>query len=478
MQKIVSYVDQIDRLHGYLTVKETIEFVYQCAYGGSHKGPFSAKVNDAEMERIYKELDEEHYAVEFTMKALGLKRVEDTFVGGANIRGVSGGERKRVTAAEMMCAKTFVECYDEVSTGLDAATTFDICKLIRAGVKLRTNVVLVSLLQPPPETVALFDGVIFVDNGRVLYAGPVEEIARHFESLGYQKPHQMDTADWLQSLPTPDGAQYLIDKGAAHLSNEEFVKKYIESERGQEMLQALSVPVPKDADQTLSHKWFKKRYANSSLRSLQIVFQREFLLWKRDTYQRKARLFQCLIMGVINGTVFFQVAKRGQEPQSVFGVVFQSTMFVSLGAMNKIAPQVDARGIFYKEQDADFYPTWTFVLGRALASTPSSLQDSLVYGSLIYWLVGFAPTASCYFVFLLLIQLSAFTTSLMFSVFSAIVKERPAAQAAMSMTIVLMVLFSGFTVLPSVIPPYYIWIYWCNIYAWIIRGLLVNQYQR
>jgi ABC-type Na+ efflux pump permease subunit len=216
------------------------------------------------------------------------------------------------------------------------------------------------------------------------------------------------------------------------------------------------------------------RYANSALRSIKILFAREFLLWWRDKYARKARLIQCLMTGTINGTVFF----RASDPLTVIGVLYQSVMFISLGAMLKVPPQIDTRGVFYKEQDANFYPTWTFVLSRSLAGLPSSLQDGLIYGSLIYWLVGLAPTAGCYFVFLLLIMLSAFACGLMFSIFSAMVKDRPQAQAVMSVSIIVMILFSGFTVQPDVIPVYYIWIYWSNLMAWIIRALLVNEYQR
>jgi len=186
-----------------------------------------------------------------------------------------------------------------------------------------------------------------------------------------------------------------------------------------------------------------------------------------------ARLIQDMIMGVIVGTVFWQV----DDPQAMMGVVFQCVFFISMGAMLKVAPQIDTRGVFYKEQDSNFYPTWTFVLARALAGIPTSLQDALVYGSFIYWFSGFTPSAANYFMFLLLTLLCAFTTGLMFSIFSATIKDRPSAQAAMSLTLVVMILFSGFTVQPDVIPPYYIWIYWSNLFAWTIRAVVINEYQ-
>lgn len=178
-------------------------------------------------------------------------------------------------------------------------------------------------------------------------------------------------------------------------------------------------------------------------------------------------------MGLIVGTVFWQV----DDPQTTMGVIFQSVFFISMGAMLKVAPQIDTRGIFYKEQDANFYPTWTFVLARAVAGLPTSLQDALVYGSLIYWFSGFAPSAENYLIFLMLTLLCAFSCGLMFSVFSATIKDRPSAQAAMSIAICVMVLFSGFTVQPDVIPDYYIWLYWMNLFAWVIRAVAVNEFQ-
>ena len=91
-----------------------------------------------------------------------------------------------------------MECNDEISTGLDAATTYDISKILGETTRLRHTVRIVSLLQPSPETVALFDEIVLLGEGRILYAGPVDEVTRHFKSLGYEQPDRMDPVDWLQ----------------------------------------------------------------------------------------------------------------------------------------------------------------------------------------------------------------------------------------------------------------------------------------
>lgn len=116
--KLVAYIDQIDRLHSYLTVNETFDFAWTCRTGGTHRKVYHGE--DAEVDRFIAELDESNYLVNAMLDAVGLTRVKDTFVGDQErVRGVSGGEKKRVTVGEMYCVGTPVVCCDEISTGLD-----------------------------------------------------------------------------------------------------------------------------------------------------------------------------------------------------------------------------------------------------------------------------------------------------------------------------------------------------------------------
>jgi ABC-type multidrug transport system ATPase subunit len=182
---LVGYINQIDRLHPYLTVKETCDFAWRCRTGGTHRTPVMGEGPevDKEMARI----DEVLLTVQLTLEGMGLKRVSDTFVGDQQtVRGVSGGEKKRVTVAEIGVGGYPVLCMDEISTGLDAATTYDICKLIGETSGLTKRVRIISLLQPPPETFALFDELILLSEGQVIYSGPVQKVVPHFESLGYR----------------------------------------------------------------------------------------------------------------------------------------------------------------------------------------------------------------------------------------------------------------------------------------------------
>lgn len=167
-------------------------------------------------------------------------------MGDANNRGVSGGQRRRVSVGEMLVGQSPVACADEISTGLDAAVTYDICHSIVKFAKAAGTTRLVSLLQPGPETFSLFDEVILLTEGQLVYAGPIEEAAGYFASLGYCQPDTMDVADFLQSVTTHDGnMMFNAEKSPKdkHYSATEFAEAFKSSDRYQKILIEQSSPL-------------------------------------------------------------------------------------------------------------------------------------------------------------------------------------------------------------------------------------------
>lgn len=171
-------------------------------------------------------------------------------------------------------------------------------------------------------------------------------------------------------------------------------------------------------------------------------------------------------MGVVVGTLFYQAAvDPNTGSQNVLSVLFQSMFYCVLGAMVLLVMMFPARSIYYKHQDANFFPTWAYVLGRSIAGLPTAAIDAIGYGSMIFWLVGLAyndgATIGNYFIFMMILFVAAWTTGVVFSIFSACVKDLTTAQACMSIVGLLLVLFSGFTVQPDVIPVYVLYChYW------------------
>lgn len=114
-----------------MTVWETCQFAWQCKLGSSHR-PAVNLSNDSEIVELIRHLDEEKWAVGKVLEALGLTRVKDTFVGDTStVRGVSGGERKRVTVAELAVTRVPILCCDEISTGLDGKKKYLVPTFVR-----------------------------------------------------------------------------------------------------------------------------------------------------------------------------------------------------------------------------------------------------------------------------------------------------------------------------------------------------------
>ena len=129
----------------------------------------------------------------------------------------------------------------------------------------------------------------------------------------------------------------------------------------------------------------------------------------------------------------------------------------------------------------NFFGKSQYVLARSIAAIPVGLIDALYFGSFIYFLVGLAlnqgdASVANYFLFMLILFISAWTSGLFFSIYSSCVQTITAAQALLAVTLILMLLFCGFTVQPDVIPVYYIWIYWINYFSWLFRAVIVNEF--
>lgn len=101
---------------------------------------------------------------------------------------------------EMIVGPTKALFMDEISTGLDSSTTYQIVKCLQQIVHLTDATVLMSLLQPAPETFDLFDDIILLSDGQIVYQGPREHVLEFFRTYGFQCPERKGTADFLQEV--------------------------------------------------------------------------------------------------------------------------------------------------------------------------------------------------------------------------------------------------------------------------------------
>ncbi|KAK1943396.1 Pleiotropic drug resistance protein 3 [Phytophthora citrophthora] len=211
--QVVEYVPQTDRHFATLTTRETLEYAHKFVGGGLvERDPETFSKGSVKENLAALEAAKAYYKnyPDIVIGQLGLHDCENTIIGNALVRGVSGGERKRVTTGEMEFGMKYVSLMDEISTGLDSAATYDIICTQRNIAKTLHRAVVISLLQPAPEVFALFDYILIMNEGEVMYHGPREAVLPYFESLGFKCPPDRDVADFLLDLGTRLQHQYEV----------------------------------------------------------------------------------------------------------------------------------------------------------------------------------------------------------------------------------------------------------------------------
>jgi ABC-type multidrug transport system ATPase subunit len=206
-----AYVGQSDEHQRLMTVRETLQFAWQCRrealfHDSQAMKDLRDRFGEAGVERLGNFRDVE---VDLCLAILGLTGCADTIIGDDTLKGVSGGEKRRVTLGEMLVTGAQLLCADSVSTGLDAAATYDITAFLSRAAKVLNQTIVVALLQPPPDVIDLFDDLICLAQGRVIYHGERGKVLEYFESLGFKCPVDKDLGDFLQELPTTEGRKFV-----------------------------------------------------------------------------------------------------------------------------------------------------------------------------------------------------------------------------------------------------------------------------
>ncbi|KAK8541889.1 hypothetical protein V6N12_014510 [Hibiscus sabdariffa] len=223
---------------------------------------------------------------DYTLKLLGLDICKDTIVGDEMHRGVSGGQKKRDTTGEMIVGPTKTLFMDEISTGLDSSTTYQIVKCLQQIVHLTEATIFMSLLQPAPEAFDLFDDIVLLSEGQIVYQGPREHIVEFFETCGFKCPERNGTADFLQEVTSKkDQEQYWADRSKPYryISVSEFESMFKSFHAGMQLHKKLSVPFDKSRGHRAALAF--QKYSVSRMELLKVPISiLESVVWMVVTY--------------------------------------------------------------------------------------------------------------------------------------------------------------------------------------------------
>ncbi|CAA0842345.1 ABC transporter G family member 31, partial [Striga hermonthica] len=419
-------------------------------------------------------------STDYMLKVLGLDICAETLVGNDMLRGVSGGQKKRVTTGEMVVGPRKTLFMDEISTGLDSSTTFQIVNCIRNFVHLMEGTVLMALLQPAPETFDLFDDLILLSEGHLIYHGPRSEVLEFFESLGFQLPPRKNVADFLQEVTSKkDQAQYWGDHSKPYefVPVSKFAEEFRNSRFGQNLKGFLSDPY----DKSKSHPSAlpKTKYAVPKRELLRACFNRELLLINRHRFLYIFRTCQVAFVGFVTCTMFLRTRLHPTDVMN--GELYLACLFFGLVHMmfngfSELPLMIFRLPVFYKQRDNLFHPAWAWSFSSFILRVPYSVIEAIVWSCVVYYTVGFAPGAGRFFRFMLLL-FSVHQMALgLFRAMASIARDMIIANTFGSAALLIIFLLGGFILPKEMIKPWWVWAFWVSPLSYGQRAISVNEF--
>ncbi|GLT73870.1 hypothetical protein SLA2020_457000 [Shorea laevis] len=491
-RKTSAYISQYDLHIPEMTVRETIDFSARCQGVGSRTdimievskrekeaGIFPDPDIDTYMKAISVEGQKRNLQTDYVLKILGLDICADVMVGSALRRGISGGQRKRLTTGEMIVGPTKALFMDEISTGLDSSTTFQIVTCLQQLVQITDITAMVSLLQPAPETFNLFDDVILMAEGKIVYHGPRIDVLQYFEDCGFKCPERKGVADFLQEvISRKDQAQYWChtDTPYSYVSVDQFSEMFKASYLGGKLKDELS----QEYDRSKCHRYALSftTYSLNKWELFRACMARELLLMKRNSFVYVFKTAQLVITAFITMTVFLHAQMKEDMTSATYlmGSMFYALVRLLTNGVAELALTITRLPIVYKQRSFYLYPAWAYSVPASILKIPLSLADSILWTAITYYVIGYSPEVQRFFCqFLLLFALHLASTS-MCRFFAAIFQNLVVATTFGSVVLVLMFLFGGFILPRPALPPWLRWGFWLSPMTYGEIGLSVNEF--
>ncbi|XP_074586920.1 ABC transporter G family member 36-like [Curcuma longa] len=491
-ERTAAYISQHDLHIGEMTVRETLAFSARCQGVGCRyemltelaRREKEANIKpdpdlDVFMKAASVEGQESNVITDYILKILGLEVCADTMVGDEMLRGISGGQRKRVTTGEMLVGPARALFMDEISTGLDSSTTFQIVKSLRQTIHILGGTAVISLLQPAPETYDLFDDIILLSDGQIVYQGPRENVLEFFESMGFKCPERKGVADFLQEVTSrKDQQQYWArhEDPYRYVPVREFAESFQSFHVGQAMTNELSIPF----DKTKSHPaaLTTTKYGVSNKELLKANIDRELLLMKRNSFFYVFKASQLTIMAFVAMTVFLRTNMHRDDVGDggiYMGALFFGVLMIMFNGFAETAMVILKIPVFFKQRDLLFFPAWSYAIPSWILKIPITFIEVAVWVFTTYYVIGFDPNVGRLFKqYLVLIGVNQMASAL-FRLNGAAGRIMVVANTFGSFALLIILLLGGFIISRNDVKKWWIWGYWISPLMYAQNAISVNE---
>ncbi|KAM0900483.1 hypothetical protein ACQ4PT_020616 [Festuca glaucescens] len=490
-QYLRAYVSQYDLHHAEMTIRETIDFSSKMLGTNNEFEMLGEAIRRKKgvINKVDQDLDSfikattfgegSNLTTNYIIKILGLSECADTIVGDELIRGISGGQKKRATIGEMLVGLSRCFFMDDISTGLDSATTYEIVKFLQQMAHLMDLTLVISLLQPPPETLELFDDIILLCEGQIVYHGPREKATDFFEIMGFKCPGRKNVADFLQEVTSKmDQKQYWI--------RDENKYQYRTIEKFAESFRSSYLPQLVEDNHCRSNNTGKGKEIKTSAgrristwNTFKACLSREVLLMKRNSPLHIFKIVQITVLALVISTVYVRTnmnQKSVLDANKCMGSLFIAVVIVNFNGMTEIAMTIKRLPTFYKQRELLGLPGWALLSSAYLISLPISLLETGLWTSLTYYVIGYAPSFLRFIQhFLVLFAMHQMSMGL-YRFLAAIGRTQVMANMLGTAALIAIYIFGGFVISKDSLQPWLRWANWMSPFTYAQNAIALNEF--
>ena len=447
-KKFIGYVLQHDAILPFLSVRETLIFNALLT--------LSVQLTVKEkMERVKEVIDE-----------LGLVHCADQYVGNELVRGISGGEKKRLSIGLELLRDPGILFLDEPTSGLDARTALSLFEHLRRIASKYHQTIIASIHQPRAQIFSSFDLLlILAPGGRQIYFGEASKALDYFRTHNLVCPVHENPADFFIDCTTID-----FRSNECREESEARISQLADAWKSNTELHpnapeysddVSTIPISKKQLWALEVLWIMISSSVNEVRN------KSFLM---------ARGTQSIFLGFILGLLYLRIGNDQSTIADRNGILFFAIVSISfdeiLAALTVFGVE---RAVFFRERDSGTYRISSYWLGKQLSLLPWQLLFPSLFIVVLYFMVGFQYTVEKFFIFYATVILVGLFTGSVGLVLGASLPPTVAA-ALVPLNNILAVVFSGFLVNLDNIPSFISWIQYISYGKYAFDSVAQNEY--
>lgn len=424
------------------------------------------------------------------MATYGLLHTRNTPVGDDFVRGVSGGERKRVSIAEASLSGANVQCWDNATRGLDSATALEFIRALKTLAQVLDTTSLIAIYQCSQEAYDLFDNVIVLYEGYQIFFGPASRAKQFFLDQGWECPDRQTTADFLTSLTNPQERKPRPGfEGKVPKTAKEFELAWRNSPEYQALVARIDSHMAAVLHQNTAevygeshvatqakHTLAKLPYTVSFMMQVRYLIMRNFIRMKGDPLIPLFLVLSMVIMALILSSVFYNLRATTDSFFHRGGAIFFAVLYNAFALLLEIMSLYEARPIVEKHRKYALYRPLADAFALVISELPVKFLMSTGFNVVFYFMVNLRRNGGRFFFYYMMCTLCTLVMSHLFRSIGAVTTS--VAQAMTPATVVLlgMIIYAGFVVpFPSILG-WSKWIYWINPVQYVFESLMCNEF--